>query len=198
MTKIDEKNVEELQNISVDIEEINEANIDSSSEDINDNTSDIPEETILGIDIPGQLAKKTQECEEYLDILRRTKADFDNYRKRTIKEKEGIYNDGFVDGVKQVLPVIDSLERAIGFNTSENDSLLQGVEMVLKMFCDILSKNEIEEIPAEGENFNPHFHNAVMHIEDPNYEENVVVEVLEKGYKFKEKILRYSMVKVAN
>jgi molecular chaperone GrpE len=149
-------------------------------------------------EVEAQLTQKKQECDEYLDLLKRTKAEFDNYRKRSIKEKEGMYNDGFVDGIKQILPVIDSLERAITFNTGENDSLLEGVEMVLKMFSDTLSKNEVEEIAAEGDHFDPHFHNAVMHIEDPNYEENVVVEVLQKGYKYKEKIIRYSMVKVAN
>lgn len=145
-----------------------------------------------------KLKKKEQECEEYLDLLKRTKAEFDNYRKRTLKEREGVYDDGFIDGIKQILPVIDNLERAVAYNTSENENLLQGVQMVLKLFSDTLVKNEIEEIPAEGMKFDPHYHNAVMHIEDPQYEDNVIVEVLQKGYKYKEKIIRYSMVKVAN
>lgn len=191
---MDEKKIDENENISPPEQEI------ANEEILQDNNSETLEgEKISAIDeISIQLEEKKRECDGYLDMLKRTKAEFDNYRKRTIKEKDSIYDDGFVDGIKQVLPIIDNLERAIGFNDSEDDNLLQGVELVLKMVNDTLIKNEIEEIPAEGECFNPEFHNAVMHIEDSSYENNVVVEVMQKGYKYKEKIIRYSMVKVAN
>lgn len=193
MTEKEEKKLDELQkddiqdssasndDLEEDMENIEQENVNNSSEDIKE-----------------KLAKKEKECEEYLDLLRRTKAEFDNYRKRTTKEKDGIYDDGFIDGVKQILPVIDNLERAMTFNTDENSSLFTGVEMVLKMFNDTLAKNKIEIIPGEGEKFDPEYHNAVMHIEDESLPENVIVEVLQKGYKYKEKIIRYSMVKVAN
>lgn len=193
MTEKDEKNIEEIQNNSVP----KDVNVDMDDE-IEETTDENTEQYDSDSDIKAKLAKKEQECDEYLDLLKRSKAEFENYRKRSIKEKGSIYDDGFVDGIKVILPVIDNLERAITFDTSENDSLLEGVEMVLKMFYDTLTKNEVEEIPAEGENFDPHFHNAVMHIEDADYEENVIVEVLQRGYKYKEKIIRYSMVKVAN
>lgn len=130
-------------------------------------------------------------------MLKRTMADFDNYRKRTTKEKESIYDDGFMDAVKQLLPVLDNLERALEYN-NENESLIEGVKIIVKLYKDTMTKMNIEEINALGEKFNPEFHNAVMHVEDENYGENEVIEVLQKGYKYKDRILRYSMVKVAN
>lgn len=150
--------------------------------------------------LASKLGESEKKCEEYLDLAKRTKAEFDNYRKRAVKEKESMYDDGFVEGIKQVLPVIDNLERAVASAAAsfDNDSLMEGVQMVLKMFGDAIAKANVEEIPAEGEKFDPHFHNAVMHIEDDQFDENVVVEVLQKGYKYKDKVIRYSMVKVAN
>lgn len=145
-----------------------------------------------------RLQAKEKECEEYLDMLRRTMADFDNYRKRAAKEKETIYDDGFADAIKQFLPVLDNFERAAAYNDNECSNIIEGLQMILKMFKDLLVRCGVEEISAEGQDFNPDFHNAVMHIEDDNYGENVVVEVMQKGYTYKDKVLRYSMVKVAN
>ncbi|GFR34521.1 nucleotide exchange factor GrpE [Thermobrachium celere] len=147
--------------------------------------------------IKSQLEEKNKECNEYLELLKRTKAEFDNFRKRTQREKEIIYDDGFADAIKNLLPVLDNLERAVD-STDERTAFYEGVEMTLKLFKDTLSKLGIEEIPAINEKFDPNYHNAVMHIEDENYGENVIVEVFQKGYKYKDKILRYSMVKVAN
>lgn len=173
------------------------ATLDTETND-QDLSSETTEQVTVEANLEEALLKKEKECDEYIDMLKRTKAEFDNYRKRTIKEKDSIYDDGFVDGIKQILPIIDNLERAVTFNTSENDSLLEGVVMVLKLFNDTLTKNEVVEIPAMNESFDPHYHNAVMHVEDESYDQNVVVEVLQKGYKYKEKVIRYSMVKVAN
>jgi molecular chaperone GrpE len=190
-----EKNFDELKARTLHAE----VSADGIDEENNTDTlNETTEQDVIAISLEEELAKKEKECDEYIDMLKRTKAEFDNYRKRTIKEKDSIYDDGFVDGVKQILPIIDNLERAVTFNTSENDSLLEGVEMVLKLFNDTLTKNEVVEIPAMDESFDPHYHNAVMHVEDENYNENVVIEVLQKGYKYKEKVIRYSMVKVAN
>lgn len=142
-------------------------------------------------------AKET-ECSDYIDLLKRTKADFDNYKKRAQKEKDSIYDEGFADAVKKIIPVLDNLERAVQYGDSNNDSLKQGIEMIVKMFNDTLEKMDVHEIKALGEKFNPDLHNGVMHIDDEKAGENEIVEVLQKGYKYKEKIIRYCMVKVAN
>lgn len=148
-------------------------------------------------DVLKELERKTKECEEYLELIKRTKAEFDNFRKRTQKEKEVIYDDGFAEAIKNILPVLDNLERAIS-STNERTPLYEGLEMTLKLFKDTLTKIGVEEIPALNEKFDPNVHNAVMHIEDENLEENIIVEEFLKGYKYKDKIIRYSMVKVAN
>lgn len=150
--------------------------------------------------IKAELEEKSQKCEEYLNALQRAAAEFDNYRKRTVREKENLYNDVVGDTVSQFLPVLDNMERAVGSCKEGTDyaKLLEGVEMVLKQFKDTLSKMGVDEISAVGEIFNPEYHNAVMHIEDEQYGDNVIIEEFQKGYKVKEKVIRHSMVKVAN
>lgn len=130
------------------------------------------------------------------DRLARTVAEYDNFRKRTAKEKEGIYTDACEDVLKELLPVLDNLERAISVDGTVED-LKKGVEMTIKQFNTAMEKLSVEEIVADGE-FNPHIHNAVMHIDDNQYGNNQIVEVFQKGYKRGDKVLRYSMVKVAN
>lgn len=166
-------------------------------EENNDEIESKTEEQARIEELESKLKEKQKESDEYLELLRRTMADFDNYRKRTNKEKESIYNEGTCDTVKEFLPVLDNLERAISYE-SVSDSLTKGVEMVYKQFNDILKKIGVEEIEAQGVEFDPDYHNAVMHIEDESLGSNVVVEVLQKGYKLKEKVLRHSVVKVAN
>lgn len=140
--------------------------------------------------------KLSNEMEALKDRLVRTVAEYDNYRKRTAKEKEGIYTDACEDVLKLMLPVLDNLERAVAADGSIED-LKKGVEMTVKQFNDSLEKLGVEEISIEN-GFDPNLHNAVMHIDDESYEKNVVVEVFQKGYKRGEKVIRYSMVKVAN
>ena len=123
-------------------------------------------------------------------------AEYDNFRKRTAKEKEGIYADAYLDALTQILPVLDNLERADA--CKESDALAKGLELTLKSFVETLSKLGVAEIEAEGKQFDPNVHNAVMHIEDENLGENEVVEVFMKGYAKGDKVLRHSMVKVAN
>lgn len=130
------------------------------------------------------------------DRLARTVAEYDNFRKRTAKEKEGIYTDACEDVLKEMLPVLDNLERAISVDGTVDD-LKKGVEMTIKQFKNALEKLNVEEIQADGE-FDPHVHNAVMHIDDEQYGANQVAEVFQKGYKRGDKVLRHSMVKVAN
>jgi len=136
--------------------------------------------------------KLDEQNDKYLRIV----AEYDNYRKRAMKEKEGIYGDAYVDAVKEILPVLDNLERAVAFADSGN--LAEGVTMTLNMFKDTFAKMGVEEIATENAEFDPNYHNAVMHIEDETLGENVIVETFSKGYKKGDKIIRYAMVKVAN
>ena len=124
-------------------------------------------------------------------------AEYDNFRRRTAKEKESTYSEAYADALGELFPVIDNLERAASYKDAENVS--KGVEMTLKAFCDTLEKLGVVAIDMpEDKLFNPNLHNAVMHVEDEAYGEGEIVEVLQKGYMRGEKVLRYAMVKVAN
>ncbi|MGV8983217.1 nucleotide exchange factor GrpE [Clostridium sp.] len=140
--------------------------------------------------------KLQNEVVAFKDKLLRTTAEYENFRKRTVKEKEGIYTDACSDVLKEVLPVLDNLERALSVEGSGED-LRTGVEMTVRQFNDAFNKLGVEELAEEGE-FDPNFHNAVMHVEDEQYGNNEIVEVFQKGYKRANKVLRHSMVKVAN
>ena len=140
--------------------------------------------------------KLQEELDMTKDRLLRVTAEYDNYRKRTTKEKEGIYSDAYVDVLKEIIPILDNLERAIAADGSIED-LKKGIEMTIKGCKDSFIKLGVEEIDASGE-FDPNVHNAVMHIEDENLGKNVIAEVFQKGYKKDDKIIRHTMVKVAN
>lgn len=165
------------------------------------------EETVKEETEPAECAEENTEKEmiekEQYDVLYdkylRLMAEYDNYKKRTQKEKDEIYSIGVSDVVENLLPVADNLERALSaLEESEKNNFSEGVEMVSKQFFEILSKIGVTEIEALGEQFDPNVHNAVMHIDDEAYDANVVVEQFMKGYKYKEKVIRHSMVKVAN
>lgn len=128
--------------------------------------------------------------DQYLRLL----AEYDNFRRRSQKEKEGIYSDAYGEALKALLPVADNLELAVRY--SQGDKVVEGVKMVLTQLGDALTKMGIEEI--ETKTFDPNVHNAVMHIEDDAYGEGEIVEVFQKGYRKGDKIIRYAMVKVAN
>jgi molecular chaperone GrpE len=134
--------------------------------------------------------------DSFKDKLLRTTAEYENFRKRTIKEKQNIYTDACADVLKEVLPVLDNLERALSVEGG-GEELRTGVENTVKLFNAAFKKLGIEELSSTGE-FDPNFHNAVMHVEDEQYGVNQIVEVLQKGYKKGDKVLRHSMVKVAN
>ena len=149
--------------------------------------------------LKAQLESKSKQCEEYFGALQRSAAEFDNYKKRTAREKENLYVDASSDVVGAFLPVIDNLERAVqASNKDDVQSLKGGVELVLRQIKDVLKNLGVEEIESVGKNFDPQLHNAVMHIEDDSYGENVVVEEFQKGYMLKDKIIRHSMIKAAN
>mgnify|MGYP000952906171 CR=1 FL=1 len=143
--------------------------------------------------------EKEEESEiDYLDRLQRTMAEFDNYRKRTEKEKSAMYDLGLTDTVLSILPVLDNFERALE-SACTDKAYADGMEMIYKQMLDLLDSIGVTQIEAKGQKFDTNLHDAVMHIEDDKYGENEVIEELQKGYIYKEeKVIRYSMVQVAN
>ena len=141
-----------------------------------------------------QLEEKTAECEASNDKYMRMMAEYDNFRKRSAKEKEGVYADAYSDCIANLLPILDNLERA---GKSDNfEAVTKGLELTVKAFDDALQKMGVTEI--ETQTFDPNLHNAVMHVEDEQYGESEIVEVFQKGYAKGDKVIRYAMVKVAN
>ena len=194
-------NEEELKNeVNTENPSQEEAKVDidgDSSQSIEENVEEEREDEMKKF--KGQkkeLKELKEEVEDLKDKLLRTVAEYDNFRRRTSKEKENIYTDACADVLKEMLPVLDNLERAIVAEGTFED-LKKGVDMTLAQFKTSLDKLGVEEIVADGE-FDPNFHNAVMHVEDENLGKNQVAEVFQKGYKRGDKVLRYSMVKVAN
>ena len=143
-----------------------------------------------------EVKRLNNEVEALKERLLRVTAEHENYRKRTTKEKEGIYTDSCADVIKEILPVVDNLERALAADGSVED-LKKGIEMTIKGLQSSFDKLGVEEIDASGE-FDPNMHQAVMHIEDESLEKNVVAEVFMKGYKRGDKVIRHTVVKVAN
>lgn len=173
-------------------------NLNKNQEDVETNNEEVVDEVQEeNTEIESKLKEKEEECNKYLDMLKRTTAEYENFRKRTQKEKESLFSDGFRSAIEKTLPVIDNLERALE-HSDEEGPLKEGLNMTLKMFKDILEKEGVTEIPSLGEKFDPNIHNAVMHIEDESFGESEVIEVFLKGYQHKDKVIRHSMVKVAN
>ena len=143
---------------------------------------------------------KDEKIDELNDKLRRSMAEFDNYRKRTDKEKSAMYEIGAKDVIEKILPIVDNFER--GLNTIPEDAkgtaFAEGMDKIYKQFVKTLDDLGVKPIEAVGKPFDPNFHNAVMHVEDENLGENVVAAELQKGYTYKESIVRHSMVQVAN
>lgn len=143
--------------------------------------------------------KKTAALEAELNELKdrhiRTLAEYENYRKRSVKEKESIYTDAYASFASEILPVLDNLERAEQFGS---DGVAEGVKLILTQFRSTLEKLGVTEIKAQDEQFDPNFHNAVMHDQDEGKPANTVSEVLQKGYKIGDRVIRPSMVKVVN
>ena len=144
--------------------------------------------------------KKDEKIEELTDRLTRQMAEFDNFRKRTEKEKSQMYEVGAKDIIEKILPVVDNFERGLDAVKEEEkeDPFVQGMEKVYKHLLTTLEGIDVKPIEAVGQQFDPNFHNAVMHVEDENFGENVVAEEFQKGYTYRDSVVRHSMVKVAN
>ncbi len=157
--------------------------------------ADTAEETVVETD-------KTAELEKDLAAAReahiRTLAEYDNYRKRTAKEKEAAWVDAKASCMSELLPILDNFDRALSVTDSDFESYKKGVEMIYQGFCDTLKKLGVEAFGEEGDGFDPNFHSAVMHIDDESMGENVIAQVFSKGYRIGDKVLRPAMVKVAN
>ena len=138
-----------------------------------------------------ELEKKNYDLnDKYLRVV----AEYDNFRKRSLKERDGIYQEAYIDAVKEILPIVDNMERAEAY--MGDDGASEGVKMIMNAIHTALEKMGVTEIETKA--FDPNYHNAVMHIDDESYEEGAIVEVFQKGYKLKDKVIRYAMVKVAN
>ena len=178
-----------------------EKDVNQTPETPQEETAEVPEEqeiftvTREQMDKMEGLAKAlAAEQDKYLRLA----AEYDNYRKRTAKEKESLYNDAKIDTVKALLGVYDNLERGIAQYGDEESPHRKGLEMVFNQFKESLRKLGVETMDAVGQPFDPEKHNAVMHIEDESYGENTVAEVLQQGFTLGDKVLRFAIVKVAN
>ena len=138
-----------------------------------------------------------QDYDELDDRYKRILAEFENYKKRNAKEREGLYNSILSDIIEVLLPIVDNLENAVKVETSD-ESYKQGVELVLKQFKDVLSSKGVEEIKAVGETFDPELHEAVSSVQDDSKGEKEIVQEYRKGYKIGSRVIRHSMVVVAN
>ena len=178
-----------------------EKDVNQTPETPQEETAEVPEEQEIFTVTREQMEKMeglakalAAEQDKYLRLA----AEYDNYRKRTAKEKESLYNDAKIDTVTALLGVYDNLERGIAQYGDEESPHRKGLEMVFNQFKESLRKLGVETMDAVGQPFDPEKHNAVMHIEDESYGENTVAEVLQQGFTLGDKVLRFAIVKVAN
>ena len=206
-TKTEEAKAEEVSSKDTDVE--NKASEEAASseatseEKSSGETEEAPKKEkkgLFGKKTDSEKDKLKEQVEELNDKLIRQMAEFDNFRKRTEKEKDQMFETGAKSVIEKILPVIDNFER--GFQAvekeDENDSFTQGMRMVYKQLMDELDKMEVKPIEATGKEFDPNLHNAVMHVDDESLGENIVAEELQKGYTYRGSVVRHSMVKVAN
>ena len=144
------------------------------------------------------LEAEKKRADEATDKYMRVAAEYDNFRKRSQKEKEAVYGDAVSDTVQGIIPIIDNLQYAQKYQNGDREKFAEGVELILSQVPETLEKMNIRQFGAPGEQFNPEIHNAVLHTEDDSFGENEIAEVLQCGYMHGDKVIRYAMVKVAN
>jgi molecular chaperone GrpE len=192
------------ENKTVESEELNQEPVeeaaDTATEDVaQDEEKSSGKEKKKAKKLEAEIEKLNADLALEQDKYMRLYAEYDNFRRRSAKEREGVYTDAYCDALEQILPILDTLERAAQFSTEDAESpMAKGLELTLKSFVETMNKMGVYEIEALGKEFDPNLHNAVMHVDDESVGENTVVEVFMKGYKKGDKILRHSMVKVAN
>lgn len=160
-------------------------------------SQDTPEQDTVAASQTGEADQLREQLAQQEDKYLRLAAEYDNYRRRTAKEKETIWTDAKADTAAALLPVYDNLERAVKQETAD-EAYKKGVEMTMTQLKDVFAKLGIEEIPSLGQTFDPNVHNAVLHIDDEQFGENEVAEVFQAGFRCGDKVLRFAMVKVAN
>lgn len=175
-------------------EEVNQEEINKEETEKKENN----EETEETVNETSEETAEVKEAEDdFKDKYLRVLAEFDNFKKRTQKEKAELYDFTLCEVVSKILPVYDTLKLALNHETTD-EALKTGLDLTLKQFEKVFSDMNVSEIETLGKTFDPNLHNAVMHIDDENYGEKEIVEVFQVGYKMNEKVIRYSMVKVAN
>ena len=190
---VDQENQEEVVEETTEQEATtDEVDEDTDSEDVKEKKSFFKKKE--------KKDKKDEKIEELTDRLMRNMAEFDNFRKRTEKEKSQMFEIGAKDIIERILPVIDNFERGLAAVTEEdkNSAFVQGIEKIYKQLLTSLEEAGVKPIETVGKEFDPNFHNAVMHTEDEAFGENTVAEEFQKGYMYRESVVRHSMVKVAN
>ncbi len=190
------KSAAETESAEAEVEEAEETSEEAGSEEAKEDAEKKTGKKLFG----KKKDKKDEKIEELTDKLTRQMAEFDNFRKRTEKEKSQMYEVGAKDIIEKILPVVDNFERGLDAVKEEDkeDPFVQGMEKVYKHLVTTLEGIEVKPIEAVGQPFDPNFHNAVMHVEDENFGENIVAEEFQKGYTYRDSVVRHSMVKVAN
>lgn len=190
------KSAAETESAEAEAEETEETSEEAGSEEAKEDAEKKTGKKLFG----KKKDKKDEKIEELTDKLTRQMAEFDNFRKRTEKEKSQMYEVGAKDIIEKILPVVDNFERGLGSVPEEekNAPFVEGMEKIYKQLMTTLESVGVKPIEAVGQEFNPDFHNAVMHIEDEGLGENIIAEEFQKGYMYRESVVRHSMVKVAN
>ena len=171
----------------------------NKEKNLNENEEPVTEETVQEVstaELEKQLEEANKALTELNDKYLRIMAEYENYRRRTAKEKDGIYASALADAVSELLPIIDNLERAAGFD--DGDKVREGLKMIASTVSSVLTKLGVESYGAPGDKFDPNLHNAVLHDEDDSERENEITDVFQKGYKKGNKIIRFAMVKTIN
>lgn len=177
-------------------EQQDDSEVDADDQDEDSDTEEPVKKSLFGKK-KNKKDKKDEKIEELTNRLQRSMAEFDNFRKRTEKEKASMYIIGAKEIIEKILPVVDNFERGLD-TAQEGDAFADGMQMIYKQLMTTLNDLGVQAIEAVGQPFDPNFHNAVMHVDDPEQEENIVVEEFQKGYTYKDFVVRHSMVKVAN
>ena len=190
------KSAAETESAEAEAEETEETSEEAGSEEAKEDAEKKTGKKLFG----KKKDKKDEKIEELTDKLTRQMAEFDNFRKRSEKEKSQMYEIGAKDIIEKILPIVDNFERGLGSVPEEekNAPFVEGMEKIYKQLMTTLESVGVKPIEAVGQEFNPDFHNAVMHVEDEELGENIIAEEFQKGYMYRESVVRHSMVKVAN
>ena len=194
---------EEMEEEILENEEINDAAEEETVEEAEEAAAEEPEaekEKGSFFKKKEKKDKKDEKIEELTDRVRRQMAEFDNFRKRTEKEKTQMFETGAKSIVEKILPVVDNFERGLAAVTEEEKGtpFVEGMEKIYKQMMSVLEEAGVKPIEAVGQEFDPNLHNAVMHVEDEEFGENIIAEEFQKGYTYRDSVVRHSMVKVAN